>query len=348
MTTLPAVLPTEKKPHSFYQILPDGRIEFYIDASMMKDFSHCESYFHLKHVQRKKLKSANRGIMPFPMAIGSWWSQVMESFYNVMRDGGEITQQDITDLAMRAWVLCKIDDSAIASPKDFESFGDIAGAVLMLNEYYRSQYIIDKQSWKIVGVEEGFGLKKEIKLGETRQCVVYWVGKPDLVVVENGRLTPVDHKTVSRIDGRTISRYKPSSQMPGYVFACEELAKQLGFEVRVDRCVVNICSRSRPSDNPRNGKPKPRFIRAYPNFSREELTEWRNQMVSKCDRLATCIKTGVWNWNETQCHNFYMRPCDFLKLHSSTPSARDVIMLADFEEARPWKPYEPEGKVEDE
>lgn len=345
MTTTPAPM-TQQKPHSFYEILPDGRVSFYVDASMMKDFSHCEAYFHLKHVQRKKLKSAGRGIMPFPMAVGSWWSEVMEAFYNAMRDGRDFTTADAQSTALLKWAELNLDVCVAHDPEKFRSFGDLAGAVLMLQEYYNSQYIIDKNVWKVVGVEEGFGLKKEIKLGETRQCVVYWVGKPDLVVVENGRLTPVDHKTVSRIDGFTIGRYKPSSQMPGYVFACEELAKQLGYNVRVDRCVVNICSRTRPSDNPRSGKPKPRFIRAYPNFSREELTEWRNSIITKCDRLATCLKTGVWNWNETQCHNFYMRPCDYLKLHSSTPSARDVILLADFEEAKPWVPYSVEGKKE--
>jgi hypothetical protein len=342
MTASTPTLETPLKPHSFYQILPDGRLAFYVDASMIKDFSHCESYFYLKHMLRKRLKSSQQGIMPFPMAIGSWWSGVMEQFYNFMRAGKDITKDDVQAFALISWAECKIDESATASPDAFKSFGDLSGAVLMLQEYYTNQYLVDRQNWKVIGVEEGFGLKKEIKLGETRSCVVYWVGKPDLVVVENSRLTPVDHKTVSRIDGYTISRYKPSSQMPGYVYSCEELATQLGYSVRVDRCVINICSRSRPSDNPRSGKPKPRFIRAYPNFSREELSEWKQQVIARCERLATCIKTNTWLWNETQCDNFYMRPCDYKKLHSSTPSARDIIMLADFEEGRAWKPYEPE------
>ena len=331
--------PTPTKPHSFYELLPDGRIAFFIDASMIKDFSHCESYFHLKHVQRKRLKSSASGIMPFPMAVGSWWSDVMERFYNALRDGRDFTQQDVTDTALIAWARLNLDNCVANEPDKWKSFGDLAGAVLMLQEYYQTQYLIDRQNWKIVGVEEGFGLKKEVKIGESRQCIVYWVGKPDLVVIENGRLTPVDHKTVSRIDGFTIGRYKPSSQMPGYVYACEELSRQLGYNNRVDRCIVNICSRTRPSDNPRNGKTKPRFIRAYPNFSREELAEWRSQTLAKCDRLATCLKTNSWQWNETQCHNFYMRPCDYLKLHSSTPSARDTILLADFQEGKAWVPY---------
>lgn len=219
----------------------------------------------------------------------------------------------------------------------------------MLQEYYDSQYLIDTQNWKIIGVEQGFGLKKEVFLGETRSSVVYWIGKPDLVVVENNsRLTPVDHKTVSRIDGMTTARYKPSTQMPGYAYACEILAKQIGLDVRVDRVIINICSRTKPTDKPRGGgSKKPRFIRAYPNFTREEIAEWKRQVIMKCDRLAHCLKTNEWAWSETTCHSMYMRPCEFLKMHSITPSARDTVLQADFMESVPWKPYEPTKEIED-
>lgn len=335
-----------EKAYSFYKLLPDGRIEFFVDASLMKSFTMCERYFMLKHV--KNLRQKGYGVtMPFPMAIGSWWSDVMEMFYNFLRDKRDVTQQDIQDFALTAWVKLGLDDCSLAEPDKFKSFGDLAGAILMLNEYYNSQYLIDKMNWKVVAVEEGFGLKKEVLIGENARVVVYWVGKPDLVVIENNRLTPVDHKTVTRIDGLTISRYKPSTQMPGYVHSCEVIAKQLGYDVRVDRCVVNICSRSRPSDNPRDGKKRPRFVRAYPNYSREEITEWKRDVINKCERIAHCLKSNEWIWSETTCHNFYMRPCDYLKLDSSTPSARDIVMMADFIEGKPWKPYEPSKEVDD-
>src|SRR5271156_1798543 len=326
------------KPFSFYNILPNGKIEFFVDASLLKSFSLCESYFHLKHVQNLRQKGYG-SVMPFPMAVGSWWSEVMEMFYNCLRDKAELTPQMIQDFALSAWVKVGLDKSALADPDKFATFGDVAGAYLMLMEYYNSQYIVDKQSWKIIAVEEGFGLKKEVFIGETPRVVVYWIGKPDLVVVENDRLTPVDHKTVSRIDGTTISKYKPSTQMPGYVYSCEVIAKSLGYDVRVDRCVVNVCSRTRPSDNPRSGKKRPRFIRAYPNFSREEIAEWKKDVLNKCERIAHCLKTNEWTWSETTCHNMYMRQCDYIKLHSQTPSSRDIVLLADFMQQTPWVPY---------
>ncbi len=329
---------SEPKPFSFYEIQPNGKYLFFVDASLLKSFSSCEAYFYLKHV--KNLRQKGFAITkPFPMAIGSWWSDVMEAFYNSLRSGTELSQQSIQNIAVTAWDSNNLEANALAEPDKFAQFGDLAGAVLMLQDYYNSQYSIDKHNWKVVAVEEGFGLRKEVFIGESPRVTVYWVGRPDLVVTENDRLTPVDHKTVSRIDGFTTSRYKPSSQMPGYVHSCEVIAKSLGYRVRVDRCVVNICSRARPSDNPRSGKKRPRFIRAYPNFTREEIEEWRKDVVNKCERIAHCLRTGEWTWSETSCHNFYMRPCDYLKLHSSTLSARDVILAADFAEGKPWVPY---------
>jgi len=331
---------------SFYNILSDGRTEFFVDASLLKSFSHCERYFYLKHV--KNLRPKGLAITkPFPMAIGSWWSDVMEAFYNTLRAGKELTKDDIQRTALEGWASQNLDACAVADPDKFKDFGDIAGAVAMLNDYYESQYLIDQRNWKVVAVEEGFGLNKEVCLGETRTVVVYWIGKPDLVVVENDRLTPVDHKTVSRIDGFTTGRFKPSTQMPGYVHSCEVIAKSLGYQVRVDRCVVNICSRSRPADKPRSGTRRPRFIRAYPNFNREEIEEWRRNVVAKCERIAQCLRSNDWSWSETSCDNFYNRQCDFKKLDSTTPSARDIVLMADFIQGRPWQPYQLVKEKED-
>jgi hypothetical protein len=333
--------PTKNAAFNFCETLPDGRLQFFVDASLLKSFSHCERYFYLHHVKNLRQKGfATGGAKPFPMAIGSWWSDVMEVFYNFLRDGRYLPSQDIQNIAVEMWAKHQLDLCALHNPDQFKSFGDLAGAVLMLQDYYTSQYLIDKNNWKIIAVEEGFGLNKEVYIGESDRILVYWIGKPDLVISENGRLTPVDHKTVSRVDGTTTNRYKPSTQMPGYVFSCEVIARSLGYDVSVDRCIVNICSRSRPSDNPRDGKKKPRFIRSYPNFNRDEIAEWRKGVMQKCERIAYCLRTDEWVWSETSCDNFYMRPCDYKKVDSTPPASRDIVLAADFAQVAPWVPYQ--------
>jgi len=70
---------SEAKPYSFYEVQPNGKYLFFVDASLLKSFSSCEAYFYLKHV--KNLRQKGTAITkPFPMAIGSWWSDVMEAF----------------------------------------------------------------------------------------------------------------------------------------------------------------------------------------------------------------------------------------------------------------------------
>ena len=326
------------KPFSFYEIQPDGRFLFYVDASLLKSLSHCERYFYLHHVKNYRSKSISTA-KPFPMAIGSWWSNAMEQFYNVLRDKQELSMNDVQNIAVRAWAEEGIEAASLADPDRFSQFGDLAGAVLMLQDYYTSQYLIDQRSWKVIAVEEGFGLNKEVFIGETPRVVVYWIGKPDLVVLEDSRLIPVDHKTVDRIQGDTIDRWKPDVQMPGYAFSTEVIAKSLGYDVRIDRCVVNICSRCRPSDKPRDGKKKPRFTRAYPTFNKDEINEWKHGVINKCERIAHCLKTNEWIWSETACDNFYRRKCDYKKVDSSVPSARDIVLSVDFVVGEPWKPY---------
>jgi hypothetical protein len=326
------------KTFQFYKLLPDGRYEFFVDASLLKDFSICERLFWMKHIRNLKQKGELIA-RPFSMAIGSWWSDVMERFYDYMKEGKSITNDDIVKFATEAWAENSIEASAKANPKQYEAFGDLAGAVLMLKEYYDRQYLSDMSSWKVVSVEQGFGLKREVKLGETARAIVYWIGKPDLVVVEQGRIMPIDHKTVDRVDNRTVSLYKPSDQMPGYVLSCEVIANSVGIPARVDRCVVNICGRSRPTDNPRNGKKQPRFIRAYPNFTREETEEWRQDVLRTCDRLAYCITHQDFLWKKTSCHSVYHRDCEYLQIDSITPSARETIIKAHYQARTPWVPY---------
>ena len=136
------------------------------------------------------------------------------------------------------------------------------------------------------------------------------------------------------------ARYKPHSQTTGYIFALSKIAKDLGIDRPVDRCIVNVAARSRPSDNPRDGKKKPRFARVYVAYSSEELEEWRLGVLDKVTRMRHAIEHGDYIWREASCHLF--RGCEFRRVDSTPPGARDIILTADFIKAEPWAPYEVE------
>src|SRR5260370_5349350 len=106
-------MPTEEKTKafSFYEVQSNGKYLFFEDASLLKSFSHCEVYFYLKHV--KNLRQKGFAITkPFPMAIGSWWSDVMEAFYNSLRDRHELAATDIQAIALSAWATNNLDACA--------------------------------------------------------------------------------------------------------------------------------------------------------------------------------------------------------------------------------------------
>src|SRR5260370_41922044 len=106
---------SEPKPFSFYEVQPNGKTLFFVDASLLKSFSSCEAYFYLKHV--KNLRQKGFAITkPFPMAIGSWWSDVMESFYNSLRDKQELTPQSIQNIALTAWASNTLHACAAPEP----------------------------------------------------------------------------------------------------------------------------------------------------------------------------------------------------------------------------------------
>ena len=56
--------------------------------------------------------------------------------------------------------------------------------------------------------------------------------------------------------------------------------------------------------------------------------------------MAYCMKNNAWVWSETGCDNLYMRQCDYKKVDSSVPGARNIILAADFVTGEPWKPYQ--------
>lgn len=343
MTTA-SLLPKNVKPNPkpsarpLWDVLPDGRWDFYIDHSTLKDFIMCEQFFDYRHVQG----ITARGKFAFVGGIGSWWSSTMEGVYTHLKERGNVTLAETLAISARAWMEAKMDEYAIAEPKKFEKFGGRDGALLMMNQYYETYIQQDARNWKIVAAEAGFGLKGECLVGENSQVVVHWVGKPDLTVIESRRLCPLDHKSIDRIDGDVHAKYKPHPQTAGYVFATEHIAKSAGIDVTVDRCIINVCSRTEPSDKPRDGKKKPRFVRVIVGYSRDEIVEWCKQTVAKVTHLRRAIESGVFLWNENMCSNMYYRACPYRGVCAAPPKSRPIILAGNFDFTGRWIPYTPE------
>lgn len=332
---------TEEKPKQrskpLYEILPDGRWDFYIDHSTLKDFVMCQQYFDYRHLQLIKQK----GGMPYVVDLGSWWSSTLEAIYLHIKDHHTITKEMALNYGADAWNKHQMD--LHKDDKRYTKFGGAHGAILMIDQFYDRYLTADMGNWKIIAVESGFGLKGEVLVGENSEVVVHWVGKPDLTVLESHRLSPLDHKSVERIDPDTHAKYKPQPQIIGYAYATQFIGRSLGLDITVDRAIINVCARTEPTDKPRDGqKPRPRFVRTLVGYAPQEIEEWQRQTVAKVTRLRYSIERGEFLWNESACHNMYYRPCQFRGLCSVPPGARPDIIRGNFVKVERWIPYEPE------
>jgi hypothetical protein len=329
------------QPGQHYSIRPDGRWEIYADATMMGTFGVCEAMFYESFVNNL----APKGDRPFARDLGSWWSAVCEQIYTADFNASRLDSKQIIDMSMVIWNKLQMDELEKYHPKSYKEFGGRYGALAMIAEYAQRQLPIDYSTWKIVAAEASFGRNKEVLIGETDKIILYWMGQPDLFVISGGRLFPVDHKSIAYIDANTSKKYKPHIQMPGYIIAGQVLCKNLGYDLPVDRAVVNCVARVDRTD--KSGESKhPRFKRIPISYNPAELDEWRTRRLAQAERLRFCFETNTWAWNEYACPGIWGRPCQFQNIHEKPPEIRDVVRKADYIVRPSWIPGRTEKEEE--
>ena len=343
--------------YHLFQTKPDERWEFLFDSHTAAAFSKCEQYFDYQHL--KHLRARGRG--GASMNIGQWWSRTMEYLYSHLKSSQEgfpdgngrayevPTMADALKYAATAWSELKMDELEKSAPKAFKTFKGRDGAIIMTSRYFETTFQHDIANWRIIAVEYGFGLRREVFVGENNRVVVYYMGKPDLVVLSKGddQLMPVDHKTVQYITGDLTRKYKPHPQTVGYIYAIDQLSKTLGIERKnCDRCCINAGARQEPTDKPRDGgPPKPRFTRVYPCYNPQEIEEWRQSLIDKAERMRSAIENGKFVRNENACHLF--AGCEFRGICAVPPASRSIIIRANYNEGEAWVPYSLSEEEED-
>lgn len=329
-------------PGQIYEIRPDGRWNIFLDASMCGAFGQCPQYFKYNYID----SIAPKGDRPWARDIGSWWSEVMENIYSAFYKGEKLSSQQVVELAISKWNSLKMDDLAQFHPKTYKEFGGVHGAVLMITEYADRQLPIDYQCWRIIAAEASFGRNREVVIGETGKVVLHWMGQPDLYVIFNDRIMPVDHKSLDAIGSNTPLRYKPHIQLPGYIIAGQILLKQLGFNLPVDRCIINAVARKEVKGSKTDVAP--RFKRFFISYTEAELSEWKVRRLRQAEHIRECIETSIWPWQEYACSNMWNRPCPFQRIDDKPPDSRSIVIAADFVKKDFWIPggKEPETKAE--
>lgn len=374
--------PGRPTPGELYRKLPNGKWAFWFDSSSIKNFDACPQLFKYRVIDNLRPKGPER-IVP---NIGRWWATLMEELYSLMAVEKHVDQMGMIQLCASAWVRHQMDDFAFGDKKNEEKFHKFAkptdinevanntgipvdvlraifvrvnpdesfyntvpvGPLMMALKYYLNYYEQDRKNWQIIAAEQGFGLKSEVPLGEGPTTQVYYVGKPDLVILEkaSGILLPVDHKAPERIEWNIQDKWKPHPQTAGYIYSVGLLARSLGYSTTTDRCIINAAARQEPAiPRDKSRQPGPRFTRVMPTYSPSELEEWRSQVIEKAERLRWCIENDKWAWNESQCHMW--AGCEYRRIDNKPPEVRQLVKDTDFVKVDPWIPYEVEDSEGD-
>jgi hypothetical protein len=270
-----------------------------------------------------------------------------EMSHNVLPDDNMMYK-----FASDAWREHKIDDYKNSQPDVYDKFGGPDGGRLMALEYHEAFAKQHYTQWQIIGAELGFGWRDELPLGEDDKVVVYYGGKPDLVILDRSQnmIMPLDFKTKDAVPGNASVQYKPHPQTAGYIFAVSQLLDCIKKIQQIDgnriipdvrpptKCIIMVCARFRPTDKPRTGVRSPRFLPVYPNYIADEIEEWRLGIMEKCRRLRDSIERSVWTPRESACHLFY-HGCQFRRVCSVPANIREASLRSDFVKIEPWTPY---------
>jgi hypothetical protein len=347
---------------NWIKILSDGRYGLYLDNLLLSHFTDCPQKFEYRHVENIIRK--DKGDIGANAWIGIWWASTLEDFYQTLAnyqhnlpDSVEPTEEGIMVSAAYAWAkenmaTSKPDCFKERFPAVYDKFRGEEGAAQMAVDYWRYYGELDTRDWTVIATELAFGIEGEVIIGEDAECVLFWCGKPDLLVYERSidNLSPVDHKSTGYLKSNWIHKWKPHSQLTGYIVATNNLCKSLGFQRhQVDRVIVNGASQmvvQHPRKNP--DKPRPRFLRARPDWNPEELTRWKANTFNRAKRLLGSHLSGVWDWNEPfMCHVYdgckYRRICDQPPGYST-----EVVKRSDYIQIEPWVPYQRQTETEEE
>ena len=332
------------KPGEFYKIRPDGKWEIYLDATMCSTFGACPQMFYYSFVRSLIPKGGDK---VFSRDLGSWWSKLMELIYTAEFQNKRMEPMQVLAAATKIWDELKMDELEKFHPRSYKEFGGRYGALQMIADYANTQLPIDYHTWKIIAAEASFGRNKEVCIGETEKIILYWMGQPDLYVISSGRVHPVDHKSIGWIDANLAAKYKPNIQIPGYIVAGQILAKSLGYDLPIDRAIINCVARTDRTDKTDTGK-YPRFRRIPVSYTANELEEWKVRRLKQSERLRTCFETNHWDWNEQTCSYFFMKPCPFRNVDNKPPETRELVIFSDYITRPHWIPGRTEKEKEKE
>lgn len=278
-----------------------------IDSSMLRDFVDCPSLFYLRHVLGLK----KRWRIPTAEAHFDWgtmWHALMETL-------------DKTNDPNKA--LAKLSDFPDSLGSNDPKGRTVQRMAKMFFEYVKTYREDDLNNFEFLRGEQFFDVYNE-------ELNLRWAGRVDKVSrrVRNGKVVVWDYKTSSRMGDSYFDTHYHGFQMPGYVWAMNQVFTDPVEEVTVD---VAYCV-----------KTKFEFFRRTFRYTPHEIAEWVNntklileQMQELGEKHLHEPDKWIKNWN----HCTRWGTCQFADVHWTPPigDTRLRILRDDYREER-WDP----------
>lgn len=292
----------------------------WLDSSKVSEFQLCPRKFYYRH---------ERHLVPYehdasinwanPMTFGSGLHAALASYYDnsafvestcpcpdicVYCEGKKIPR------ILAQFLIHYPDD-----PTDDRDPRTRDRGLLIIREYLKKW---GREPFKVIGTEMSFALEFE---------GFNYIGRVDLLVEEDGKIRPDDHKSTTRFGMMFEQQFKVSHQMTGYM---QGVAKALGIditegEINALRVTANISEDS--------------FLRLTTTRTPEDFEEWHREVEEIFLDIKRCREREWWPKHAPYACSAYNRTCEYYNLCASGASAREEMIKRSYI-VQPWKPVE--------
>lgn len=275
-----------------------------LDSQKLSAMSACQRMFSLRFINHWVPRTNNHFI-----ERGSLMHAMLQVYYNCKRyrtrwSANGKTHADVVQ-------ACVTAGRRIAHKWNNVSPQDLELTIKVFRNYCTYQ---DGRDWTdIRGVE----IISSRVLHEDDDLMIVYESKNDLIVgLPNGKLMPVDHKTVSK--------RKPP----------KELSNQfLGYCWMLDVKTVTI----NDIGYQQTLKPEETFMRHVLTFNSDAISEWREQTVWWVKHTLDNASSGYFPPNFTACHRDTNMICSYLEVCKTQRGVRE-LKLKSLYDIRPWDP----------
>lgn len=222
-------------------------MRFY-DNTMLSAYRRCPRYFYFRHRMHWLPDGAPRP----PLVFGGAWHAAMDAVWLSLTDGE--SRDHAVDAGYAAFVAHWIAEG-LPPPSDIDYEMEKAmaprtpgNALDMIAAYVETRHRAITQDFQLQACEQPFLVPLD-----RRQPDLAYIGKIDKVVLRDGRVGGIEHKTTtsykagngsSKFRAGFLESFSPNSQVDGYLYALHLMFPDQVFGVWVDAALVHRTEQS--------------------------------------------------------------------------------------------------------